>query len=92
MRLWPWYKFADQPEAGVYELVMLAGLDHRVIDINDRDRTLLVCKSVNGFLNEAFPISAIMGGKVVQATREEFIAAGGVLKPEDLDDDDEDDG
>jgi len=39
MRLWPWYKFADQPEAGVYELV----------------------------------------------------AAGGVLKPEDLDDD-EDDG
>lgn len=91
MRLWPWYKFADQPEAGIYELVMLAGLDSSVIDVPDRDRTLYICRSVNGFLNEAFPISAIMGGKVIQATQKEFVAAGGVLKPED-EDDDEDDG
>jgi len=55
-----YWKKIDEPKAGTYELVMLAGYDHNG-DTKDR-RVLYVCKSLKGYLNEAFDWTQV--GKV----------------------------
>ena len=77
MRIWPWYTVPEEGGDSIYELIDIAGLTAMSIDIPRSDKVILVCKSVDGFLNLAFPMSAIDGKKVLQATRKQFIAAGG---------------
>jgi len=47
--MWPFWKMKSEPEAGVFELVMITGFQRK-----KTRHVLLVCRSLRGFLSEAF--------------------------------------
>lgn len=62
---------------------MFAGLKTSNPNIGTSEKVLYVCKSLNGYLNIAFSWDAISKREIVQAYREEAIAAGYVPNEKD---------
>ncbi len=56
MNMWPWWHLTHASDAGVYELVMFAGV---VLEPGEKETPIAVFKSLRGHLNAAIPISKL---------------------------------
>lgn len=63
--IWPYWKLAEKPQEGVYEVVMLAGLQTSSPAIPTDERVIYVCKSLEGGLNIAFSYKEITRRAVI---------------------------
>ena len=90
--IWPWWIVAKEPDGGVYQVQMIAGLETSNPNVGPHEKVLYVCKSLNGYLNNAFSWDAVSKREIVQAYREEAIAAGYVPNAKDGAEDEEESG
>ncbi len=67
---WPYWKLAAEPEAGIYKVIMFAGLETANAAIGPEEKALYVCKSLNGHLNIAFSYKAVMDRRVIQCDKD----------------------
>lgn len=67
--VWLWWKFADRPEDGVYEVLMFAGLETSNENVRLEEKTLYVCKSLEGGLTIAFSYQEIMNKTMIQCRK-----------------------
>lgn len=67
--VWLYWKLASEPEAGVFKVVMFAGLETSNTLIPNSEKVLFVCESLNGHPNIAFAWPAVHDGKVLRCMK-----------------------